>query len=83
VRAGDAQTGTVSVEVVREGIDRIWAAMRDCVARGIAAEGILPGGLNVRRRAHHLAARLAEKEATVCAAIRWRRSTGLPCTPWR
>jgi L-serine dehydratase len=52
-----------SVEVVRSGIDRIWAAMRDCVARGIAAEGILPGGLNVRRRARHLAARLAEKEA--------------------
>ena len=52
------------VEQVREGIDRIWAAMRDCVTRGIAAEGILPGGLNVRRRAHHLVARLAEKEAT-------------------
>jgi len=52
------------VEVVREGIDRIWGAMQDCVARGIAAEGILPGGLNVRRRAHQLAARLAEKEAT-------------------
>jgi L-serine dehydratase len=52
------------VELVREGIDRIWLAMKDCVARGIAAEGILPGGLNVRRRAHHLAARLAEKEAT-------------------
>ncbi len=52
------------VEVVREGIDRLWGAMRDCVARGIEAEGILPGGLNVRRRAHHLAARLAEKEST-------------------
>jgi L-serine dehydratase len=52
------------VEQVREGIDRLWAAMRDCVARGIAAEGILPGGLNVRRRARHLAERLAEKEAT-------------------
>ena len=52
------------VEQVHEGIDRLWAAMRDCVARGIAAEGILPGGLNVRRRARHLAERLAEKEAT-------------------
>lgn len=52
------------VEQVRAGIDRIWEAMRDCVARGIAAEGILPGGLNVRRRAHQLAARLAEKEET-------------------
>ena len=51
------------VEVVRDGIDRIWAAMQNCVKRGIAAEGILPGGLNVRRRAHRLAARLDEKEA--------------------
>jgi L-serine dehydratase len=51
------------VAVVRDGIDRIWAAMQNCVKRGIAAEGILPGGLNVRRRAHRLAARLEEKEA--------------------
>jgi L-serine dehydratase len=52
------------VEVVREGIERIWQTMQDCVQRGIATEGILPGGLEVRRRAHRLAARLHEKEAT-------------------
>ena len=57
-------SGRAPVEVVREGIDRIWMAMRDCVARGIATEGILPGGLNVRRRAHQLAARLVTKEST-------------------
>ncbi len=51
------------VEAVREGIDRIWNVMQACVARGMAAEGILPGGLNVRRRAHRLAERLREKEA--------------------
>jgi L-serine dehydratase len=51
------------VETVRQGIDHLWQTMRDCVARGIAAEGILPGGLNVRRRAHQLALRLHEKEA--------------------
>ncbi len=51
------------VQVVREGIDRIWQTMRDCIARGIATEGILPGGLNVRRRAHRLAERLRAKEA--------------------
>jgi len=50
------------VSVVREGIDRIWQVMQACVQRGITAEGILPGGLNVRRRAHRLAARLREKE---------------------
>jgi L-serine dehydratase len=50
-------------ELVREGIGRIWRAMQACIECGIAAEGILPGGLNVRRRAHRLAARLREKEA--------------------
>ncbi len=51
------------VEVVREGIERIWQAMRACVQRGIVAEGILPGGLNVVRRARRMAARLRENEA--------------------
>ncbi|MGO9433912.1 MAG: L-serine ammonia-lyase [Terracidiphilus sp.] len=54
--------GRSPVEVVREGIDRIWQTMRECIDRGIATEGILPGGLNVRRRAHRLAERLREKE---------------------
>jgi len=57
-------SGRAPVEVVREGIERIWQAMQTCVERGIAAEGILPGGLNVRRRAHRLAERLREKEAS-------------------
>ena len=38
------------------GLDRIWAVMRVCVKRGIATEGVLPGGFQVRRRAaklHH------------------------------
>jgi L-serine dehydratase len=49
---------------VRAGIDAIWETMKGCIERGIATEGILPGGLNVRRRAHRLAERLKEKEAT-------------------
>ncbi len=36
----------------------LWHEMQQCTERGIAAEGILPGGLNVRRRAHRLAERL-------------------------
>jgi L-serine dehydratase len=58
----DEEQAPVEV-VVREGIDRIWAAMQSCVERGMAAEGILPGGLQVRRRAHRLVTRLREKEA--------------------
>jgi L-serine dehydratase len=62
------------VELVREGIDNIWHTMQVCVERGIAAEGILPGGLNVRRRAHRLAARLREKE---CDGLRTDPLTAL------
>ena len=39
-------------------IQAIWQEMQQCTERGIAAEGILPGGLQVRRRAHRLAERL-------------------------
>ncbi len=39
---------------VRDGLLHIWAVMQECVARGCAAEGVLPGGLRVRRRARLL-----------------------------
>ncbi|EBA03916.1 L-serine ammonia-lyase [Rhodobacterales bacterium HTCC2150] len=34
-----------------DGINRIWGAMNDCIDRGLEGEGILPGGLFVKRRA--------------------------------
>lgn len=37
-----------------QGLKRLWQVMRDVVERGIAHDGILPGGLNVRRRAKAL-----------------------------
>jgi L-serine dehydratase len=36
----------------------IWNVMRDCVYRGVNTEGILPGGLNVKRRAYEMSRRL-------------------------
>ena len=42
------------------GLDRIWLAMQDCVRRGCAAEGTLPGPLKVRRRAAPLYRALTE-----------------------
>ena len=35
----------------RAGVARIWTVMRDCIYRGCHSEGMLPGGLNVQRRA--------------------------------
>jgi L-serine dehydratase len=36
---------------LRQALDRIWQAMQDCIARGLSREGLLPGGLNLPRRA--------------------------------
>jgi L-serine dehydratase len=33
------------------GLARIWSVMSGCIDRGLAGEGILPGGLGVKRRA--------------------------------
>ena len=43
---------------IRDGILALWHTMQSCTDRGIATEGILPGGLNVRRRAPRLHQRI-------------------------
>jgi L-serine dehydratase len=42
----------------RQGVLRIWQTMRDCIYRGCHTQGILPGGLQVTRRAAGLNSRL-------------------------
>jgi L-serine dehydratase len=56
---------------VREYVRRIWEVMQACAKRGLATEGILPGGLNVRRRAPALARRLSAKGAEPLAQMDW------------
>jgi L-serine dehydratase len=41
-------------EATRAKLLKTWRAMRDCLERGLHTEGILPGGLNVKRRAPSL-----------------------------
>ncbi len=48
---------------VRARIHSIWLTMQDCAERGLATEGTLPGGLNVRRRAPEMRAKLLRKQA--------------------
>jgi L-serine dehydratase len=43
---------------LEEGLDRLWKTMLDCIYKGVHAEGILPGGLQVHRRAHDLNTKL-------------------------
>jgi L-serine dehydratase len=47
---------------IDEYLDQIWIAMKSCVARGLSGDGVLPGGLSVRRRARKLYLALCERE---------------------
>ncbi len=51
-----------SEQEVRSGLDHIWNAMSTCIDRGLRQEGVLPGGLSVKRRAANLRATLEERE---------------------
>jgi len=48
-------------EEVRQHLANVWQVMSQCVERGLRTEGILPGGLNVRRRAPRLKRKLEER----------------------
>ena len=60
---------------VEAGLDAIWAAMDACVERGVRTEGVLPGGLKVKRRAKRVRDELrdrAERELSdPLAAMDW------------
>jgi L-serine dehydratase len=49
---------------IRSGLLHIWQAMQDCVERGCHEEGVLPGGLKVRRRAADIHRRLTGEHYT-------------------
>jgi L-serine dehydratase len=44
----------MSEKVLNHGLDTIWQAMQICVEKGLIAQGTLPGGLNLPRRAKSL-----------------------------
>lgn len=48
-RANEVSRG--SAQSLAKGTARLWQVMNDCIERGLVRDGILPGGLNVRRRA--------------------------------
>ncbi|NLR96158.1 L-serine ammonia-lyase [Rhizobium sp. P38BS-XIX] len=51
----------MSAEELDAGLDRIWAAMSSCIDRGLKVDGIMPGGLKVRRRARAIHDKLQEE----------------------
>lgn len=50
----DNEKAWLSEEQIRRNLLHIWQVMQACVARGIQQEGILPGGMKVKRRAANL-----------------------------
>jgi len=57
-----------SEDEIEAGLARVWQVMNDCLSRGLVAEGELPGGLRVKRRAKGIhAALLAERGMNLVA----------------
>ncbi|WP_328873973.1 L-serine ammonia-lyase [Streptomyces sp. NBC_00287] len=58
-------------EEIRTGLLEIWRVMQACVSRGMSREGILPGGLRVRRRASVTARQLRAEGDPLAHAMEW------------
>ncbi len=58
---------------IRSGLLNIWGVMKECVTNGIANEGVLPGGLKVKRRARDLHRKLMcdEDNQSALAPMDW------------
>jgi L-serine dehydratase len=52
-----------SEAAIRDGLLKIWSAMRTCVSNGCRHDGILPGGMKVKRRAASLYRQLSSQTA--------------------
>jgi len=52
-------------EALNQGLDAIWQAMQRCVENGLIADGSLPGGLNLPRRARKLYQQLQDDQDKV------------------
>ncbi len=58
-RANEHARGTP--ESLSSGTNRLWQVMNDCISRGLTTDGVLPGGLSVRRRAKGIYDKLLEE----------------------
>ncbi|MET7490152.1 L-serine ammonia-lyase [Streptomyces sp. NPDC005538] len=58
-------------EEIRDGLLEIWRVMQACVSRGMSREGLLPGGLKVRRRAAMSARQLRAEGDPLAHAMEW------------
>lgn len=53
-RINECDSTPMSEAQLNQGLDKIWQVMCDCIEAGLRSEGVLPGGLQVKRRAAKL-----------------------------
>lgn len=56
------ETSLMTDAALNDGLDQTWRVMNACMERGLAAEGELPGGLKVKRRAAGIYADLKREQ---------------------
>ena len=54
----------LSEKELNQGLDDIWTSMQICLEKGLNSQGILPGGLDIKRRAKPLYDQLCGNEIT-------------------
>ena len=73
--SGGGRSPLRNPDQVRTGLLERWQIMNECIERGLRNEGILPGGLNVRRRAkglhQALLAKRAQQESNPTETLDW------------
>ena len=75
---GDADVARASST---PGSTRIWGAMKGCIDRGLSQDGIMPGGLKVRRRARSCTTS-CRRSGSRTGQIRCSPMTGCRSTRW-
>ncbi len=60
-KALGTETGHAGTAEIRKGLLEIWSVMRECVQNGFSREGVLPGGLKVKRRSAELYRKLTTR----------------------
>ncbi|WP_299478297.1 L-serine ammonia-lyase [uncultured Roseibium sp.] len=51
-------------EALNQRLDAVWSVMDTCISRGLSQDGVLPGGLSVKRRARAIHKRLVDQSGS-------------------
>ncbi|MBO6893986.1 MAG: L-serine ammonia-lyase [Roseibium sp.] len=58
------EESVIGADALTMRLDAIWKVMDNCIERGLTQEGILPGGLSVKRRARAIHQRLLDQSGS-------------------